>query len=144
MMGFRSALLAGSLALTLIALPVQAKDRVDPASIAAMVEKAKAKDPAADVTWLRRENSRSMSYMAPLWKEGGKAFDALDVDAVKALEMAKQQLLLNPLDFDANFVAEMAYDKLGRKDEQTQQHNLLTALLQSVMAGNNGQTPQTA
>ena len=148
-MQLRNAVLAAVLTVGLLALPAQAKDKsdqakIDSGAIAAMVEKAKAKDPAADMTWLRRENSRRTSYMAPQWEEAEKAYTALDEDPAKALTLAEKHLTTNPLDVDANFLAEMAYDKLGRKDEEARTHNLLMALLQSVMDGKNGKTTKTA
>ncbi len=143
-MQLKNVLLVGVMALGLIALPVQAKDDADPTAIAAMLEKAKASDPSADITWLRRENSRRMSYMAPLWEDASKAFETFEKDPAEALAMANLQLQANPLDLDANFLAEIAYSKLDRKDEQARQHNLLMALMKSVMDGKDGKTPKTA
>ncbi len=137
-------LLAAALFIGLSGLPVQAMDKSDPAAITAMVEKAKANDPAADMTWLRRENSRRMSYMAPNWEDARSAFDASAKEPEKALELARKQLATNPLDIDANFLAEIVYGKLGRKDDEAHQHNLLMALLKSVMDGKDGKTPATA
>jgi Domain of unknown function (DUF4919) len=145
-MGFRNWVLAALLLLGLAGLPAAAKDaaKVDPAAIAAMIEKAKANDPATDMTWLRRENARGLGYMPPDWAEAGKAFDALEKDPAKAIELANKQIKLNPLDIDANLLIEIASEKLGRKDEQARQHNLLMALLKSVMAGMDGKTTGTA
>ncbi|MBX9885840.1 MAG: DUF4919 domain-containing protein, partial [Novosphingobium sp.] len=58
--------------------------------------------------------------------------------------LAVEWLKINPLDVDANYLCEIAYDKLGRKDEEARQHNLLMALLHSVMGGKNGRTTETA
>lgn len=109
-----------------------------------MVEKAKVADPAADLLWLRQENSRRLSYMPPHWEGGNDAFGALDQDPAKALALAQKQLKANPLDIDANLLAEIAFAKMGRKEDETRQHTLLMALLRSVMDGKDGRTPQTA
>jgi len=145
-MGFRNWVLAVVLLLGLAGIPAAAKvkAKVDPAAIAAMVEKAKANDPATDMTWLRRENSRRLGFTPPDWAEAGKAFDALEKDPAKAIDFANKQLRLNPLDIDANLLVEIACEKLGRKDEQARQHNLLMGLLQSVMGGKDGKTTATA
>lgn len=144
-MGVRAFIAAGALLLLgLGSSPVLAKEKVDPAALSAMVEKTKAKDPAADVRWLRQENSRRFSYMAPRWEDGRKAFETLEKNPEKALEVAAKQLAENPLDMDANLLTEIALSKLGRKDEEARQHNLLMALLESVMDGKDGQSPKTA
>lgn len=143
-MNIRNVWLAAAIIVGLVGLPAQAKNTIDPASIAAMIEKAKTKDPTTDMIWLRRENSRRTSYMAPRWDEVENAYAAFDKDPAKALSLAEKQLQTNPLDIEANFLAEMAYDKLGRKDEEARTHNLLMALLQSVMDGKDGKTPKTA
>lgn len=143
-MGLKSVLLTVALAAGLLVPPVQAKEEISPAAISAMVEKVKIGDPTADVTWLRRENSRRMSYMAPRWEEAGKAFDTFETDPAKALLMAEKQLLANPLDIDANFLAEISYSKLDRVNDEERQHTFLMAILQSVMDGQDGKTPKTA
>ncbi len=143
-MGLKNWLLAAALLIGLIAVPAAARNKVDPAAIAAMIEKAKANDASTDMLWLRQENSRALGYMPPSWEDGGKAYDLLDKEPAKALERAMVWLKVNPLDIDANYLCEIAYEKLGRKDEQARQHNLLMSLLQSVMGGKNGKTPDTA
>ncbi len=137
-------LVAAALLLVLTGSPALAKSKVDPAAIAAMVEKAKANDPATDMLWLRRENAKALGYVSPRWEDGRKAFDLLDKEPAKAAALAEDWLKANPLDIDANYLCEIAYDKLGRKDDEARTHNLLMALLQSVMGGKNGKTPETA
>ncbi|MBX9885128.1 MAG: hypothetical protein K2X68_09165, partial [Novosphingobium sp.] len=70
--------MAAALLLALTGSPALAKSKVDPAAIAAMIEKAKANDPATDMLWLRRENSKALGYIAPQWEDAGKAIDLLD------------------------------------------------------------------
>jgi len=109
-------------------------------AISAAVEKVMAADQTVDVTALRQKNAKRFSYFLPDWKEAAAAFDSFDKAPEQAFSLAQRQLQINPLDIDANYLAEAAAQKLGRPAEEIRYHTLLMAMLHSISGGNNGKT----
>lgn len=138
------ALLLTGLAGTVAAKSEKPEKGFEADAYASAVARYGAGDATVDVKWLRQQNLLNFHYMVPTWDEARKAFDSLQDDPANALERAKAWLAIDPLSIDANFVAEVALNRLKRSDEAQRHHAAIVTLLRAVTGGTDGQAQDKA